>query len=551
MITWLQNPAGSIKIPGERTELNSPMCRPSRSLIHHGSSSDSRNSEAHPFGLGSTQPVSFCDGVRMSSSGANSTISKVWGLLLLVVTPLPAVWALANPMFASPDEPAHIIRAQGVIRGDFHEPYITDGVPADAATCIAFNSEATADCMNLTWGDPSTPRPSSTNNYPPLFHLIAGVPSIVFSGLGGAYIMRLWMVLVCGALFALSATLLWLRDRNRWTIASLYFAMTPMVVFTMATVNPSGLTASLAAVIWSSGVSLVKPRGDAPTWLIKSAFATSLILFPMLRRDALVWELVILLLIATLLTRHRLRELLHDRVMLGVLAITAGVMMWVWVSWSSSATDSFIANSAAQGDGSWAAGLGSLYSYVLQMVGWFGWLDSPISNEMFGLVLLILGTFVVAGLAGGPSAESRTSSLALATLLLTPIGIGAVRFPYVQGRYLFPIFIGLMLMCGQSLAQTDLPRRFTRRILFVLGSSHVVVHFFAFTQNLRRYSVGRTGTWRFFAEARWHPPMMSNLTAIILAIGAILLSVICFGRVVSGLESGITFDPATDVEAAK
>jgi len=85
----------------------------------------------------------------------------------------------------------------------------------------------------------------------------------------------------------------------------------------------------------------------------------------------------------------------------------------------------------------------------------------------------------------------------------------------------------------------------------VLMGILALVHFFAFAQNLRRYTVGRTGTWRFFTEARWHPPMMSNLTAIILAIGAILLSVFCYGRVVSGLESGMTFDSATDVEAVK
>lgn len=463
-------------------------------------------------------------GARVASSVSTSNVTKVWAWFLLAILPLPAVWAVANPMFASPDEPAHITRAQGAITGDFREPYLTDGLPADPAGCIAFNSDATADCMDLAWGEPSTPRPSSTDNYPPLFHLVAGVPSLIFSGLGGTYVMRLWLVLVCGMLLALSATLLWLRNKSRWTIASLFLALTPMVVFTMATVNPSGLTASLTAVIWSSGMALARPRGDVPGWLVRTSFVGGLILYPMLRRDALAWEIVILVLLATLVSRQRLRELVRDRVLLAAFGATAVVMAWVWASWSSTATDSFVTNSQQHGGGSWAAGLGSLYSYVLQMIGWFGWLDSPMSSEMYVVAVMILGAFVLLGVSGGPSTESRTSVATLAVLLVAPVGIGAVRYPYVQGRYLFPIFIGVIFLCGQALAQSDLPQRFSRRILLLLGSLYATVHFFAFVQNLRRYAVGRTGTWRFFSESRWHPPMMSNALAIVLAASALAIS---------------------------
>jgi len=476
---------------------------------------------------------------------------KLFLLLFITSIPLLAIWALANPMFASPDEPAHMVRAQGAVRGDFKEPYLTDGVPTGAVTCMSFQWDISADCMDLTWSDASSPRFSTTDTYPPMFHFIAGIPSLFFERLTGAYVMRLWMASVCAALFALAGTILLMRNASRWTVAALAMSTTPMVVFTMATVNPSGITAALSALLWASGLSLCRPGLRSPSGLTKVAFIGTVVLFPLLRRDALAWEIVVLAVLVVLAGRRRLAELRRDRALTTAFIVAVLNMAWVWFSWSSTATDSFVSNSAVHGGGSWASGFGSLYTYLLQMIGWFGWLDSPMTSETFVLLIVALATFVILGVTADKTTERRGAILLLFGIIIIPTLIGAVRFPYVQGRYLFPIFIGLMFLIGHSIATADLPRQFQRRIFSVLMGILALVHFFAFAQNLRRYTVGRTGTWRFFTEARWHPPMMSNLTAIILAIGAILLSVFCYGRVVSGLESGMTFDSATDVEAVK
>jgi len=50
--------------------------------------------------------------------------------------PIVFTWALSNPMFGMNDEPAHIIRAQGAVRGDFFDPYVTDGVPGEQYNCV-------------------------------------------------------------------------------------------------------------------------------------------------------------------------------------------------------------------------------------------------------------------------------------------------------------------------------------------------------------------------------------------------------------------------------
>lgn len=445
---------------------------------------------------------------------------------VLILLPLPVVWALANPMFASPDEASHMIRAQGAIHGDFKEPYVTDGLPAGAVGCMAFAWDVTADCMKLEWGARKTPLLSPTDTYPPLFHSLAGVSSLFFSGLVGAYAMRIWLAFICSLIMAWAGTLLWIRRPNFWSMGGLITATTPMVVFTCATVNPSGITVALSSVIWTGGLNITLPTNSTMKRASRISFMISVILFPLLRRDALAWEIVILAILATTISRTRLQELRRDRLIIGSLFVTLTNMAWVWFAWASGATDSFVSNSADHGGGSWAAGLGSLYTKILEMVGWFGWLDSPMTDVTFVFLLCVLACVISIAALGGHKTEARTTTIAFIAMVSAPIVIGAVRFPYVQGRYLFPIWIGCMLIAGQALAGSKLPEEFTKRLFRLVVVSLVIVQFFAFAQNLRRYSVGRTGTWKFYQHSMWHPPMMSNLTSLVLAFSALLVAVL-------------------------
>ena len=79
-----------------------------------------------------------------AASDRRHSSRRVWMLTMALLYPLCALWALTNPMFASPDEPAHIARAQGFSRLDFSEPYETDGLPMTEQQCYAFNAAITA-----------------------------------------------------------------------------------------------------------------------------------------------------------------------------------------------------------------------------------------------------------------------------------------------------------------------------------------------------------------------------------------------------------------------
>ena len=62
-----------------------------------------------------------------ASTSWQRPVARTW-LDLCGPGPTTLTWSLTNPMFASPDENIHLIRSQGVVRGDFSSPYRTDGI---------------------------------------------------------------------------------------------------------------------------------------------------------------------------------------------------------------------------------------------------------------------------------------------------------------------------------------------------------------------------------------------------------------------------------------
>ena len=123
-----------------------------------------------------------------------------------------AVWAVSTPLFASPDEPSHAIRAVATWTGDpSGEVSETNGIrtkeyrvpsPYDQsqaiAGCSAFDANKTADC-----GPPFDPNGqtltamSTAGFYPPLFYWAVGWGGALIDGSTGLYLMRLIHVALC------------------------------------------------------------------------------------------------------------------------------------------------------------------------------------------------------------------------------------------------------------------------------------------------------------------------------------------------------------------
>lgn len=445
-----------------------------------------------------------------------------WLLLLGAFVPLSVLWALVNPMFASPDEPAHMVRAQGFSRGDLVAPYVTDGLPVDANVCYRFQSQVTADCADLTWGEAGTAVDVPTDGYPPTFHALAALPATVSSGLSGAYLMRLWMALVCAVLLAWAGSLVARPGVGPWPFVGLVLAVTPMVTFTASTVNPSGITAALTAVLvagvlgrWHHG------WADRSTLV---AIVVGAVGLATVRRDGLLWLAIVAVALLPVLPLGRLRAGFVRRrrlaLALGVAAVIVAAGLW----WAAPTIDRFVLNGEVGGDGSRWQGIGVLRIYLYQVVGQFGWLDAPIGDEAFIAAMVAAGTLVLVALASGPSRLVAVTGVSVAAFFIAPVVFGAVRYPYLQGRYLFPIWVCSMIAAGAAVSAGGLSARVTARLSRLLVAIWLIVHLVGYAQNLRRYAVGRYGTWWFLRDAPWHPPTMSNLVAMVAVVPVLVVA---------------------------
>ncbi len=463
--------------------------------------------------------------------------------MMAVLLPLCTAWALTNPMFASPDEPAHIARAQGFSRFDFTPPYETDGLPMNAPECYRFIANVTADCADLTWGADGTEVETKTRDYPPLFHAVAAVPAVFVSGLGGAYVMRLWMALVCCALLAWAGALLVRPGQGAWPVVGFAVALTPMSMFVSSTVNPSGITLSLSMLVVAGAVARWV-YGDGARNAI-AAMAVGVPSLFLVRRDSALWVLILAVSLLPLAlsgsqVRARLRAVdprswsTRGRVIgLGiVVAAVVSVLMWI-----GPIIHRLVTTGEVQGNGSRWQGLGSMRLYLDHMIGTFGWIDTFIGRTAFLVAAAVCVVVIGLGFVAGRGRLVLAEGVALVALFATPVVFGMFIFPYFQGRYMLPIWVIVAVTASVAIstggsarfAQSALPVA----LLVVWGGMHV----WSLLQNLRRYAVGYRGTWWFTSNAPWEPPMMSNRVAVLFIAVASALSAVALAYVVGQTSS--------------
>ena len=461
-----------------------------------------------------------------------------WLLLMAVLLPLGITWALTNPMFASPDEPAHMARAQGFSRFDFSPPYETDGLPMDAPECYRFIANVTANCSDLTWGVDGTEVETKTRDYPPLFHAIAAVPAFFVSGLGGAYVMRLWMAVVCCSLLAWAGALLIRPDRGRWPVVGFTLALTPMSVFVSSTVNPSGITLAFSLMVVAGAVArwVYGDRGRLAV-VAMSVGVPGLLL---VRRDSALWVAILAVSLAPLaLAGSNLRAWLSAfdprrwsvRLRMVVAAVLLGVVIAA-IKWVGPIVHRLLTTGEVKGNGSRWQGLGSMRVYLDHMIGTFGWIDTFIGRTWFFVAAAVCVTVIVLGLVSGAGQLVVAEGVSLLALFATPVVFGMIMFPYFQGRYMLPIWVIVAVVSALAVGQSRFASSVGNPLAVVLLAVWGAVHVWSLLQNLRRYAVGFDGTWWFTSDAPWEPPMMSNLVAVLLIVVASAVSAVALSRVI-------------------
>jgi hypothetical protein len=478
-----------------------------------------------------------------------------WWVSFALFTSLMSAWALSNPLMAGPDEPEHTIRAASVARGELIGP-TRPGYPdhvrfvkvpnrisrtAIVAGCFAFHPAVSAGCaLSLNKGPDGTERKAISNGrFPPTPYAVLGLPSLINHSSAGVYLMRIFGAALCGALFA-SALLSLRQTRAAWLAASgLAFALTPMVFFVDSLVNPSGLEIAGGVAFWASGVVLVgKARKGVVDSRLVARTAIGAAVLVLARPLGMVWLAVAAVVLLLTCTAPALGRLLRARVVqLWAGAVLACIAFELaWITYYDSLGSKTPPGPSADGFSDLEVlrhTLGTTSESYREMIGVFGWVDTPAPALTVVLWTAMLGLLVGLGLGVG----RRRMVAAIATLLALIVVVPAVlefieaeRFGFGwQGRYTLPFAVGLPILCGYTLAQEP-ARILTRgRLTIVLGTAFVVAHFLAFWQNLRRYAVGYNGPLAFWFDAHWSPPLPSLLLLVAYAAVLVALAVWLWG----------------------
>jgi hypothetical protein len=158
-----------------------------------------------------------------------------------------------------------------------------------------------------------------------------------------------------------------------------------------------------------------------------------------------------------------------------------------------------------------------------EMVGVFGWLDTPSPALTYLLWTAGVGALVFLGLAGAARLPRAALIGAILLVIAVPTAAevpGANTFGFAwQGRYTMPLAVGVPILGGVAagVGATLGPQagvRLTAWLAALLG----LAHFAAFWWMLLRYQVG-VGRSLNPLDGSWHPPGGSLLILVLYAVG--------------------------------
>jgi hypothetical protein len=460
-----------------------------------------------------------------------ATRRRRWWVAFVLCAALSGLWAVATPPFASPDEPAHAIRAAAVARGELKGtethgvPGVRDGavfyrVPkvfsrADDVGCFAFKRDTSASCLYL--GHPSgTARVATTaGNYPPAYYLLVGLPSRPFNSSISLYVMRLVSVLLAAALLASAIATLDRFARPRLMALGVAVAVTPMVLFLGGTVNPNAVEIAAAIAAWISVVAIASEagRGAVDSRLVVRA-TVALGILSLTRTISPLWVVAIVAAGLMLAGWSATRGLLRARaVQIGAGVVALSVL--AQLAWTQ------YANPLASAESTSANGLSSYFirrtvigngaDLYRGMIGVFGWLDTPSPFGVTVLWTLVLGLVVVLGLAVATRREVVVLSGLLVLTVIVPIVAGVVEAHsngfFWQGRYTLPLAVGVPIVAAAAAARSSLGSTLPSRLPIIGVGLLALCHVTDFAQALRRYTVGYDGGIMFWSHAQWSPPV--------------------------------------------
>jgi hypothetical protein len=460
-----------------------------------------------------------------------------WLSAWLFFTVVGCLWALATPVLGVPDEPAHTVYAAAAVRGEVWEetegPITRVTVPAGWAivdhvpACYAFQPNVPAGCSPALTGKPGFAEvATSAGRYPPAYYFYSGLPTLVTDGAQAVYLMRGLTAALVGALLASGLCSLLTLSRRLLPVLGLALATTPMLFFFAGAVNPQAPEIAAAICLWASGAVLLRRLAwnadEDLSWSnphMRRVIAATAVL-TVIRPMSLLWlALIVVILLVVFSPATVLPRLVRSPAILTalpLLVVTAGSTL-AWIVLRDALTQQDVTAFAdLPPEEAVTRSVAKLNDEFTQMIGHFGWLDSPAPGWAYVVYPLALGALAALALPRLGRVQRLAVAAIAVVVLVLPVLLELTSyresaFPW-QGRYTLPLAVGVPLLLGvlpgsrrlggPSRTDEPIPLGNAAAVLAAVGSVHVV----SFVGALNRNVNGIDGFWGI-SEPGWAPPL--------------------------------------------
>lgn len=468
-------------------------------------------------------------------SAASERLFQGRRLVLLVLafflfSLLGVSWAVAMPIASAPDEPAHIIKAGGVARGDwFGERQVgEDGIQRDLfhvpealaessdISCNRFQpTMPTRDCPVSIDHPEGTliPVESSAGGYNPIYYLLVGWPSLLHTGFTGIVLMRVVSALLVAAFFALAVWALSFLPHRRLPLLAGLAAFTPSVQGFAGAVNPQAAEIATLAAFTAALFTAIRIRARGGLLLTFAAImAVSGAVGVQTRNLAWVWLGVIVLIALIYAGWGRFwRLIVRPPVLVAVIVVAAAIIANGLVIISR--------DSLTIGVPHWGAGWSFInaFLYMLRkapeffpsLLAVFGWAD--VSDAWAITLYTVASVLLVAGalLVKSPARHRAAVIAATLAMWLMPAviqGVSMAQGGFIwQGRYHLPLYVLLVFAAAICLADRvpgwDQPQVNRVARAFVAGFAFVQITSFGWALYRQYLGIGQAPATLFATPA--------------------------------------------------
>ena len=476
-------------------------------------------------------------------------------LVWLLLATAASAWAVATPLFTSPDEDAQVVKAVAVAHGQLtgdtvlqpgeYFPIMTSvKVPAYYSTarsttdCFIWDTLQAADCGPgfRAAGDSLGEVHTWFGRYPPLYYSLVGLPSRFMEGEAAVLAMRTVGAVLCAGLLALGFTALRSTRHPTALLGAGLLGVTPAVLFFAGMVNPTGLEIAAGFALWAVLLPLVLDPGAHRVGfrlLLGAAVAAVLV---NTRPGSALMALLIGIPLVLVATGSFWRDVWRSgqwRLPLVVCALGgASAAVWLLVQDPTASLGGDPDPSLASPTSAFAAAFALSGRYLLEQVGVFGWLNLPLHP----LILALVGTAVVA-LVGAALVLARgrirwALAVTVVLVLIVPLVVqvpSAARLGLIwQGRYILPVSVGVPLVAMAALVREVRWQRVASAGGVVLAAVAVAGHMGAFAWAAWRYAWG-FGRSPLAGPPAWEPPgglilWLALFTGAIVALGVLCVT---------------------------